>query len=35
LLALCGQEGMLPSDVTTAICQRLGCADELDELREA
>jgi putative tRNA adenosine deaminase-associated protein len=35
LLALCGQEGMLPSDVTTVICQRLGCADELDELREA
>jgi putative tRNA adenosine deaminase-associated protein len=35
LLALCGQEGMLPSDVTTAICQRLGCADELDELRDA
>jgi putative tRNA adenosine deaminase-associated protein len=35
LLTLCGQEGMLPSDVTTAIGQRLGFADELDELREA
>jgi putative tRNA adenosine deaminase-associated protein len=35
LLALCGQEGMMPSDVTAAICQRLGCGDELDELREA
>jgi putative tRNA adenosine deaminase-associated protein len=35
LLALCGQEGMLPSDVTAEICQRLGCGDELDELREA
>jgi putative tRNA adenosine deaminase-associated protein len=35
LLALCGQEGMLPSDVTAAISQRLGFADELDELREA
>jgi putative tRNA adenosine deaminase-associated protein len=35
LLALCGQEGMLPADVTAEICQRLGCGDELDELREA
>ena len=35
LLALCGQEGMLPSDVTTEISQRLGFGDELDELREA
>jgi putative tRNA adenosine deaminase-associated protein len=35
LLALCGQEGMLPADVTAEICLRLGCGDELDELREA
>lgn len=35
LLTLCGQEGMLPSDVTAEICERLGCADELEELREA
>ena len=35
LLTLCSQEGMLPSDVTAEISQRLGCADELDELREA
>jgi putative tRNA adenosine deaminase-associated protein len=35
LLSLCGQEGMLPSDVTSEICQHLGCGDELDELREA
>jgi putative tRNA adenosine deaminase-associated protein len=35
LLALCAHEGMLPADVTAEICQRLGCADELDELREA
>ena len=35
LLSLCSQEGMLPSDVSTEICSRLGCADELDELREA
>ena len=35
LLALCGQEGMLPSDVTAEICQRIGCGDEVEELREA
>ncbi|HET9519196.1 MAG TPA: tRNA adenosine deaminase-associated protein [Actinoplanes sp.] len=35
LLALCGLEGMLPSDVTAEVCQRLGCGDELEELREA
>jgi putative tRNA adenosine deaminase-associated protein len=35
LLSLCSSEGMLPSDVSTEICQRLGCADELDDLREA
>jgi putative tRNA adenosine deaminase-associated protein len=35
LLSLCAQEGLLPSDVTAEICRRLGCADELDELREA
>jgi len=35
LLSLCAQEGLLPSDVTAEICRRLGCGDELDELREA
>jgi putative tRNA adenosine deaminase-associated protein len=35
LLSLCGQEGMLPSDVTAEICQRIGCGDEVEELREA
>jgi putative tRNA adenosine deaminase-associated protein len=35
LLTLCSQEGTLPSDVSAEICARLGCADELDELREA
>ena len=35
LLGLCGREGMLPSDVTAEICQRLGCGDELEELRDA
>ncbi|GAA2650413.1 tRNA adenosine deaminase-associated protein [Paractinoplanes durhamensis] len=35
LLGLCGKEGMLPSDVTAEICQRIGCGDEMEELREA
>ena len=35
LLSLCAREGLLPSDVTAEICRRLGCGDELDELREA
>src|SRR3982750_756356 len=30
LLSLCGQEGMLPSDVTAEICQRIGCGDEVE-----
>ncbi|MFU8853787.1 tRNA adenosine deaminase-associated protein [Micromonospora sp. SL1-18] len=34
LLALCGHEGMMPADVTVEICQMLGCADEVEELRE-
>ncbi|WP_433792545.1 tRNA adenosine deaminase-associated protein [Actinoplanes sp. CA-252034] len=35
LLALCAMEGMLPSDVTAEICQKIGCGDEMEELREA
>lgn len=35
LLALCGHEGMLPSDVTAEVCQAIGCGDEVEELREA
>ncbi|WP_127543922.1 tRNA adenosine deaminase-associated protein [Actinoplanes sp. OR16] len=35
LLALCGMDGMLPSDVTAEICQKIGCGDEMEELREA
>ena len=34
LLQLCGQEGTLPADVTAEICQRLGCGDEMEELRD-
>jgi putative tRNA adenosine deaminase-associated protein len=35
LLTLCGLEGMLPSDVTAEICQKIGCGDEMEELRDA
>jgi putative tRNA adenosine deaminase-associated protein len=35
LLKLCALEGMMPADVTAEIAQRLGCADEVEELREA
>ena len=35
LLTLCGLEGMLPADVTAEICQRLGCGDGMEELRDA
>jgi putative tRNA adenosine deaminase-associated protein len=33
LLALCSHEGMLPADVMTEICRKLGCADQLQDLR--
>jgi putative tRNA adenosine deaminase-associated protein len=34
LVALCATEGMLPADIVTAICEKAGCADTLDEIRE-
>jgi putative tRNA adenosine deaminase-associated protein len=34
LLQLCAQEGTMPSDVTAEICERLGCGEEMEELRE-
>lgn len=34
LVELCATEGMLPADIVTAICEKAGCADSLDELRE-
>jgi putative tRNA adenosine deaminase-associated protein len=34
LVELCSTEGMLPSDIVTAICEKAGCGDLLDELRE-
>lgn len=35
LLQLCAHEGMLPADLTAEICQAMGCANEIEELREA
>jgi putative tRNA adenosine deaminase-associated protein len=35
LLSLCAEEGLLPADVLTAICERAGCDDVLEQLREA
>jgi putative tRNA adenosine deaminase-associated protein len=35
LLQLCAREGMMPSDITSEICEMMGCADEMEELREA
>jgi putative tRNA adenosine deaminase-associated protein len=34
LVALCATEGMLPADIVTAICEKAGCADTLDQIRE-
>lgn len=33
LLELCAEEGMLPSDVVFAVCERLGCSDVLEQVR--
>jgi putative tRNA adenosine deaminase-associated protein len=33
LLTMCAEEGALPADVITAICERLGCADEIEVYR--
>ena len=35
LLRLCAEEGLLPADVLTAVCERAGCDDVLEQLREA
>ena len=34
LLALCAEEGLLPDDVITEICDRAGCLDVLEGLRD-
>jgi putative tRNA adenosine deaminase-associated protein len=33
LLELCAEEGMLPADVITAVCEKAGCIDALEALR--
>lgn len=33
LLELCAEEGYLPSDIMTAVCEKAGCVDVLDEIR--
>ena len=34
LLDTCAEEGLLPADVITVLCERAGCADVLEQLRE-
>lgn len=34
LLELCAHEGSLPSDVISAVCEKAGCLDEIESLRE-
>jgi putative tRNA adenosine deaminase-associated protein len=34
LVELCAEEGLLPADVLTAVCERAGCVDVLESLRE-
>ena len=34
LVALCAEEGLLPADVHTALCERAGCLEVLEGLRE-
>lgn len=33
LLALCAEEGQLPADVISALCESAGCLDVLEKLR--
>ena len=34
LLALCAEEGQLPGDILSAVCESAGCLDEFEQLRE-
>lgn len=34
LLALCAEEGQLPADILSALCESAGCLDALEALRE-
>ena len=33
LLALCAEEGQLPADIISSLCESAGCLDALEELR--
>jgi putative tRNA adenosine deaminase-associated protein len=33
LLDLCAEEGMLPADVITSVCESLGCLEQVEALR--
>jgi putative tRNA adenosine deaminase-associated protein len=33
LLDLCAEEGMLPGDVITAVCESIGCSEQVEALR--
>jgi len=35
LLELCAEKGLLPGDVLAEVCERAGCAPQLEALREA
>lgn len=35
LLRMCAHEGTMPADVLVSVCERAGCGDVLEELREA
>lgn len=35
LLELCAEEGLLPADVISRLCERAGCLEQLEQLREA
>ena len=35
LLALCAEEGQLPADIMSALCESAGCLETLDSLRMA
>lgn len=33
LVELCAEEGLLPADVITELCERAGCLEQLEQLR--
>lgn len=35
LLALCAEEGQLPADIISTLCENAGCLEEIERLREA